>query len=190
MMRLASLLAFVALLPLGPAAAQTATGGEEAAVRAALEHYLAGHATGDGKHHSMVFHPESKLFFNSDGKFATRTSAEYIAGSSGKPAADESRRKRRITMDENRHAFFARGISHAILLCAHTPKDHGVYEFQMAWIETKREMHFLPGQCFPIATVAEMIFHIAPMRIHGRISIRKFTENSAGVFTHDICQDI
>ena len=98
MIRLASLLAFVALLPLGSAAAQTAATGDEAAVRAALEHYLAGHATGDGKHHSMVFHPESKLFFNSDGKFATRTSAEYIAGSSGKPAADESRRKRRIAM--------------------------------------------------------------------------------------------
>jgi hypothetical protein len=98
MVRLASLLALGALFPFGSATAQTSNAAEEAAVRAALEHYLAGHATGDGKHFSMVFHPESKLFFNRDGQFATRTSAEYIAGASGKPAADEARRKRRIAM--------------------------------------------------------------------------------------------
>lgn len=71
---------------------------DERAVREALEHYLAGHATGDGAHHKMVFHPEAKLFFNRDGQFATRTSAEYIAGSPGKPAADEAQRKRRIAV--------------------------------------------------------------------------------------------
>ncbi len=71
-------------------------GAEEREVRAALEHYLAGHATGDGAHHKMVFHPDSRLYFNRDGKFSTRTSAEYIAGSPGKPAADEALRKRRI----------------------------------------------------------------------------------------------
>ena len=71
-------------------------GAEEREVRAALEHYLAGHATGDGAHHKMVFHPDSKLYFNRDGKFSRRTSAEYIAGSPGKPAADEAQRKRRI----------------------------------------------------------------------------------------------
>ena len=69
---------------------------EEAAVRAALNHYLLGHSTGDGAHHRAVFHPESKLFFNRDGRFSTRTSEEYIAGSPGKPAADEAQRKRRI----------------------------------------------------------------------------------------------
>ncbi|HET7691460.1 MAG TPA: nuclear transport factor 2 family protein, partial [Gemmatimonadota bacterium] len=37
---------------------------EEAAVRAALEHYLLGHATGDGAHFAMVFHPESKAFLD------------------------------------------------------------------------------------------------------------------------------
>jgi hypothetical protein len=70
----------------------------EAEVRAALDHYLQGHATGDGAHHKAVFHPDSKLYFNRDGKFSTRTSEEYIAGSSGKPAADEAQRKRRIVM--------------------------------------------------------------------------------------------
>jgi hypothetical protein len=69
---------------------------DEREVREALGHYLAGHATGDGAHHKVVFHPDSKLYFNRDGQFSTRTSAEYIAGSPGKPAADEAQRKRRI----------------------------------------------------------------------------------------------
>lgn len=69
---------------------------EEAAVRAALEHYLQGHATGDGAHFSAVFHPDSKLFWVRDGQLMQRTSADYIAGASGKPAADEAQRKRRI----------------------------------------------------------------------------------------------
>jgi putative lumazine-binding protein len=69
---------------------------EEAAVRAALERYLQGHATGDGAHFSAVFHPDSKLFWVRDGQLMQRTSADYIAGAPGKPAADESQRKRRI----------------------------------------------------------------------------------------------
>jgi hypothetical protein len=77
-------------------AASFAPNANEAEVRAAVEHYLLGHATGDGAHFKMVFHPESKLYFNRDGKFSTRTSQEYIAGASGKPAADEAQRKRRI----------------------------------------------------------------------------------------------
>ena len=69
---------------------------DEAEVRAALQHYLLGHATGDGAHFRVVFHPDSKLYFNRDGKFSTRTSEDYIAGAAGKPAADEAQRKRRI----------------------------------------------------------------------------------------------
>ena len=77
-----------------PAWAQSS---DEAEVRAAIEHYLLGHATGQGTHFQQVFHPESKLFWVRDGQLATRTSAEYIAGASGKPADDEAQRKRRIT---------------------------------------------------------------------------------------------
>jgi hypothetical protein len=80
-----------------PASAQEASS-EEAAVRAALEHYLLGHATGDGKHHAMVFHPESKLFWMRGDTLNTRTSADYIAGASGAPAEDEDQRRREITM--------------------------------------------------------------------------------------------
>ncbi len=92
------LLAFgiLAALAAGPATTAAAQSPDEAAVRATLEHYLQGHATGDGAHHAAAFHPESKLFFVRDGKLAQLTSAEYIARSPGKPAADEAKRSRRI----------------------------------------------------------------------------------------------
>jgi hypothetical protein len=73
------------------------TDGEEEAVRAALEHYFQGHATGDGSHFEQVFHPDSKLFWMRDGELHQRTSAEYIAGARGVPPEDEADRQRRIT---------------------------------------------------------------------------------------------
>ena len=69
---------------------------EEAAVRAAIEHYFRGHATGQGEHFRKVFHPDSKLYAVRDGKFWTLTSEDYAARASGKPAADEAQRKRWI----------------------------------------------------------------------------------------------
>lgn len=77
-------------------AAGPSAGAEDAAVRAAIEHYFRGHATGDGAHFRKVFHPESKLFFIREGKFGQRTSEEYIAGAKGTPPADEAKRKRTI----------------------------------------------------------------------------------------------
>jgi hypothetical protein len=90
-------LGVVALVGIGTSAT-VAPNANEAEVRAAVEHYLLGHATGDGSHFRVVFHPDSKLYFNRDGKFMTRTSGDYIAGAPGKPAADETQRKRRIAM--------------------------------------------------------------------------------------------
>src|SRR3712207_2794550 len=69
---------------------------EEAAVRAAVGHYLRAHATGQGEHHRKVFHPEAKLFAVRDGKFWQLTSEEYISRSPGKPADDEAQRKRSV----------------------------------------------------------------------------------------------
>ena len=71
---------------------------DEAAVRAVLEHYIQGHATGDSAHMRVAFHPAARLFWSSADTLATRTAEEYIARASGKPAADESTgvRKRRI----------------------------------------------------------------------------------------------
>src|SRR5918998_5123537 len=76
-----------------PALAQES---EEAAVRAAIEHYFQGHATGQGEHFRKVFHADAKLFFIRDGKLTQWTSEEYISRASGKPAADEAQRKRKI----------------------------------------------------------------------------------------------
>jgi hypothetical protein len=81
------------LLLCAPAPAQES---EEAAVRAAIEHYFQGHATGQGEHFRKVFHPDAKLFFIRDGKLTQWTSEEYISRAAGKPAPDEAQRKRKI----------------------------------------------------------------------------------------------
>jgi hypothetical protein len=73
---------------------------DEAAVRAALQHYLAGHATGLGAHFDSVFHERANLYWIADGAVQTRTGESYIAGASGRPAANESERRRRITWVE------------------------------------------------------------------------------------------
>jgi hypothetical protein len=69
---------------------------EEAGVRKALEHYLQGHATGDGNHHRLAFYPQANLYWVRNGALATRTSDDYANASPGKPAADEAQRKRRV----------------------------------------------------------------------------------------------
>jgi len=89
-------LALGAVLLMGGPALAHAAHPEEAAVRAALDHYLAGHATGDPAEFRQAFHDESKLFWIRDGKLMQRTDDEYIAGATGKPAADEALRKRWI----------------------------------------------------------------------------------------------
>src|SRR5687768_12331201 len=69
---------------------------EKDAVRVPLENYIKGHATGDGEFMKKAFHTEGNLIFVRDGKFTTRSFTEYIAGFTGKPAADEANRKRTI----------------------------------------------------------------------------------------------
>lgn len=69
---------------------------EREAVRIPLENYLKAHATGSGEYHKKAFYTEGNLIFIRDGKYTTRSFAEYIAGSPGKPSADEDKRKRWI----------------------------------------------------------------------------------------------
>ena len=71
---------------------------EIAAARIPLENYLQGHATGNSEFMQKAFYPESRLLFVREGKLNQRTSAEYIKGAGGKPAADEANRKRWIEM--------------------------------------------------------------------------------------------
>lgn len=69
---------------------------EKDAVLVPLENYLKAHATGDGEYYRKAFHTDGNLIFIRDGKYTTRSFADFIAGASGKPAADEAKRKRRI----------------------------------------------------------------------------------------------
>lgn len=69
---------------------------ERDAVKIPLENYLKGHATGDPEFFRKAFHTEGNLIFIRDGKYTTRSFAEYIAGASGKPAPDEDKRRRSI----------------------------------------------------------------------------------------------
>ena len=94
-MRLLFLAVVVLTVPAVSASAQTADA-EAAAARVPLENYLRGHATGDPEFMRKAFHTEGSLIFIRDGKYTTRSFADYIAGMSGKPAPDEEKRKRWI----------------------------------------------------------------------------------------------
>ena len=90
-----TILLFAFLFSVFGAAAYAQTSDKDAA-RVPLENYLKGHATGDGEYMKKAFHTEGNLIFIREGKFTTRSFAEYIAGFTGKPAADEAERKRSI----------------------------------------------------------------------------------------------
>jgi hypothetical protein len=82
------------LVSTAPTIAQSQT--DDAGVRACIEFYFRGHATGDGENFRRAFHPDAKLFFIRDGKVTQWTLEEYAGRASGKPAPDEAKRKRRI----------------------------------------------------------------------------------------------
>lgn len=92
--------AIVAGLVVAAGAWMSAPSEDEVAVRAALQHYIAGHATGDPAHMRAAFNPAARLFWSSADTLATRTSDEYIARMPEKPAADEASgvRKRHIEL--------------------------------------------------------------------------------------------
>lgn len=103
-----SLLLLAALTIAAPAFAQEK---DEAGARAAVDHYLAGHATGSPDEFRAAFHPKAMLYWNRDGAFAERTSADYIAGASGKPAPDEAQRRRAIeSLDVTGNAAMAKVV--------------------------------------------------------------------------------
>ena len=84
-------LTFLAL-PLVVAGQQT----EDQAVRAAVNQYLRGHATGDPAEMRRAFLPTAHIEGLRDGKFVSWTAEEYSSRFTGKPAADEAARKRTI----------------------------------------------------------------------------------------------
>lgn len=69
---------------------------ETEAARIPLEHYLNAHATGNPDFIRKAFFLEAKIMAFRDGKLLNLSVEEFAARFSGKPAADESQRKRRI----------------------------------------------------------------------------------------------
>jgi len=91
-MQLALLLSLTLLSAQGDSA-------NDAAVRRTIEqHYFQAHATGSGESLRGVFVDEGRMFWSADGQLRSRTSTDYINGFSGRPAADESQRRRRILL--------------------------------------------------------------------------------------------
>ena len=84
------------LLSLATVAAQADTASDAAVRRTIEQHYFAAHATGSGESLRGVFVEEGRMFWAADGQLRSRASTEYINGFSGKPAADEAQRRRRI----------------------------------------------------------------------------------------------
>jgi Putative lumazine-binding len=70
--------------------------GEEAAVRAAVQQYLKGHATGSADEMRQAFLPTAHIEGIRNGTFTSWTAEEYASRFTGKPAADEATRKRTI----------------------------------------------------------------------------------------------
>jgi len=89
-----------------PASAQTAPAqsgatsqqdeSAQAGIRATIQHYFQGHATGDPSHFRKAFLPTAHVEIIRDGKFTSWTLDEYCALFKGTPAADESTRVRKI----------------------------------------------------------------------------------------------
>jgi hypothetical protein len=73
-----------------------AGGVEEAGVRAALNAYIEGHATGQADAFRRAFYPEARMLNAKDGHFVKTEIADFIARAPGKPAADEDQRRRTI----------------------------------------------------------------------------------------------
>lgn len=66
------------------------------AVRAPLEAYLRGHATGLADEFRPAFHPDAQLWGMRNGALIRMTAEQYIVRASGSPAADEAQRRRWI----------------------------------------------------------------------------------------------
>jgi hypothetical protein len=65
-------------------------------IRAAINHYFKGHATGDASHMRKAFLPTAHIEGIREGKFTSWTVDEYCANFKGKPAGDETARVRTI----------------------------------------------------------------------------------------------
>lgn len=91
-----SLMLSMLLLAATPVFATDAATDEGALARKPLEAYMQAHATGDGDLIRAAFLPTARIDGLRDGKPVSRTTEEFASGFSGKPAEDETQRRRRI----------------------------------------------------------------------------------------------
>lgn len=87
---------FTLLLVLSLGASLPAQQSEESGVRAAVNQYFRGHATGSPDEMRKAFLPSAHIEGVRNGTFTSWTAEEYSSRFSGKPAADEASRKRTI----------------------------------------------------------------------------------------------
>jgi hypothetical protein len=83
------------LLFLGTKELHAAGEAEAAAARIPLENYINAHATGNPDYIRKAFFPDAKIMAFRDGRLLNLSVEEFASRFSGKPAADESQRKRR-----------------------------------------------------------------------------------------------
>ena len=82
---------------------------EAAAARVPLESYINAHATGNPEYIRKAFFTDAKIMAVRDGKLLNLSVEEFASRFNGKPAADESQRKRRIdSLDITGNAGVAR----------------------------------------------------------------------------------
>ena len=84
------------IVTLIPAVANAQASPDDKGVRAAVQQYFKGHATGDQNEMRKAFLPTAHVEGIRDGQVFSRTVDQYVSGFQGKPAADEASRKRTI----------------------------------------------------------------------------------------------
>lgn len=112
------------LLAAGLVAAPDQTSPDDKAVRAVVQQYFKGHATGDPAEMRKAFHPTAHIEGNRDGKFVSWTAEQYASNFAGKPAADEASRRR--TIDQVAIAGDAAMVSATLVHGATTFTDYFV----------------------------------------------------------------
>ena len=86
----------ITVLLLATTAGGRAQASDEQAVRAVINQYFRGHATGSADEMRKAFMPTAHIEGIRSGKFVSWTVDEYCANFKGQPAADEATRKRAI----------------------------------------------------------------------------------------------
>src|SRR5204863_7949383 len=93
-------------------------------------------------------------------------------------------------MDQERHAAPALSVPSAILFGSDAAHGHGIHVFEMAWIETKREVDFMPVRSRPIRAVTEMILYIPATSLGFPAGVGKFAKDLARALAHNVGQHI